>query len=75
MSKKSLLIIVVLFFMLVATAMAFENKNANENFTNQNEFGSKPVPSETSESFKSEYGISSHPVGLNPLSDLFKIYK
>ncbi|MDY0266330.1 MAG: hypothetical protein RBQ94_01570 [Methanimicrococcus sp.] len=43
MSKKSLLIIVVLLFMLVATAMALENKSANENFTNQNDFGSKMI--------------------------------
>lgn len=35
MGKKSLLIAAVLVFLLIATAMAVENKNANENFTSQ----------------------------------------
>ncbi|MDR2943599.1 MAG: hypothetical protein LBU81_00660 [Methanosarcinales archaeon] len=43
MSKKSLLIAVVLLFMLIAAAMAVENKGAGENFTGQEYLNAKSV--------------------------------
>ncbi|MBZ3935860.1 hypothetical protein [Methanimicrococcus blatticola] len=45
MSKKSLLIAVVLIFLLTATAMAIENKSASENFTSQEYLNAKSVES------------------------------
>lgn len=41
MSKKGLLIAVVLIFLLIATAMALENKSASENFTSQEYLNAK----------------------------------
>ncbi|MDV0444750.1 hypothetical protein MmiAt1_02870 [Methanimicrococcus sp. At1] len=45
MSKKGLLIAAVLIFALVATAMALENKNANDNFTSQEYLNAKSIES------------------------------
>ena len=45
MSKKSLLIAAVLVFLLIATAMALENKSASENFTSQEYLNAKSVES------------------------------
>lgn len=43
MSKKSLLIGAVIVFLLIATAMALENKSASENFTSQEYLNAKSI--------------------------------
>lgn len=63
---------VVLFFMLVATAMALENKSANENFTNQNEFGSKLTGPDSNPDVGKPKGGIIPPVGL-PWGGMFKM--
>ena len=47
MSKKSLLIAAVLIFLLIATAMAFENKSASDNFQSRDYLDTKSIESTT----------------------------
>ena len=47
MSKKSLLIAAVLIFLLIATAMAVENKNAADSFQSRDYLDTKSIESTT----------------------------
>lgn len=60
MSKKSLLIAVVLFFLLIASAMALENKSASENFTSSEYLNAKTIDAPNAEAadFADEEGYS-----------------
>lgn len=49
LSKKGLLIAVVCIFLLIATAMALENKQASENFTSQDYLNAKTIESTSSD--------------------------
>ncbi|MDL2261011.1 hypothetical protein LJC08_02065 [Methanimicrococcus sp. OttesenSCG-928-J09] len=50
MSKNGLLIAAVCIFLLIATAMALENKQAGENFTSQEYLNAKTIESTSSDS-------------------------
>jgi hypothetical protein len=55
LSKKSLVIAVVLIFALIATAMAFENKNAADNFQSNEYLNAKSIESTTAIAFSNEF--------------------
>jgi hypothetical protein len=55
LSKKSLVIAVVLIFALIATAMAFENKNAADNFQSNEYLNAKSIESTTAIVFSNEF--------------------
>ncbi len=63
MSKKSLLAAAVLVFLLIATAMAIENKNASENFTGQEYLNAKSAEtvSVTGDTDAEDYSLQGDP--------------
>ncbi|WP_316558882.1 hypothetical protein [Methanimicrococcus stummii] len=63
MSKKSLLVAAVLVFLLIATAMALENKSASENFTSQEYLNAKSIESASS---VFEDGAEAYSLQTNP---------
>jgi hypothetical protein len=60
LSKKSigLLICTILIFLLVASAMAVENKSANESFTNRDYLTAKSIESTAIDSSSAESSIA-----------------
>ncbi|WNY24389.1 hypothetical protein MmiHf6_17200 [Methanimicrococcus hongohii] len=69
MSKKSLLITVVLIFAFVATAMAIENKSAGENFTSSEYLNTKSIEPVSVASYAADTGVEGENLELNLRQD------